>query len=233
MGEHLADLKTLEEKLGVTFKNRAVLVNALMHSSYVNENPGGVSNERLEFLGDAVLGLIIAERLYETLPRAVEGELTQRRAALISRDSMDHLARSIGLGEYLLLGRGEEVTGGRTKTANLSGAMEAVIAAIYLDSGLEAARRAILRLMQELITRVTLAAKEIDYKSELQELTQDRGRGTPVYRPAGETGPDHERIFTVEVFIKEKAYATGTGKSKKIAEMQAAERALVILRKEQ
>lgn len=228
----MADLKTLEEKLGVTFKDRAMLVNALVHSSYVNENPGDTSNERLEFLGDAVLGLVIAEKLYEALPRAVEGELTQKRAALISRESMTRLARNIGLGEYLLLGRGEESTNGRSKAANLSGAIEAVIAAVYLDRGLEAARKAILGLMHEEITRVTLAAKEIDYKSELQELTQARGQGTPVYRPAGETGPDHERVFTIDVLIEGKLRATGTGKSKKIAEMQAAQEALESLRNE-
>lgn len=226
----MADPKTLEEKLGVSFKNKAMLVNALVHSSYVNENPGCVSNERLEFLGDAVLGLVIAEKLYETLPRAVEGELTQRRAALISRESMDRLARNIGLGEFLLLGRGEEGTNGRSKTANLSGAMESVIAAIYLDSGVEAARNTILSLMREEITKVTRTVKEIDYKSELQELTQALGQGTPIYRTAGETGPDHERVFTVEVVIEGKVRATGTGKSKKIAEMQAARSALETMR---
>jgi ribonuclease-3 len=228
----MADLKTLEEKLRFTFQNKAMLVNALVHSSYVNENPGYTSNERLEFLGDAVLGLVIAEKLYEALPHALEGELTQRRAALISRESMDNLARGIGLGDYLLLGRGEEGTNGRSKAANLSGAMESVIAAIYLDAGLEAVRDVILNLMRDEITKVTLAAKEIDYKSELQELTQSRGQGTPMYRPAGETGPDHERVFTIEVIIEETACATGTGKSKKIAEMQAARRALETMRDE-
>lgn len=226
----MASLSALEEKLGVTFKNRATLVNALVHSSYVNENPVNTSNERLEFLGDAVLGLVIAEKLYEALPRALEGELTQKRAALISRESMTRLARRIGLGEYLLLGRGEETTNGRSKDANLSGAMESVIAAVYLDRGLEAARISILGIMREEIARVTLAVKETDYKSELQELTQARGQGTPAYRPAGETGPDHERVFTVDVLIEGKLRATGTGKSKKIAEMQAAQKTLEAIR---
>jgi len=128
--------------------------------------------------------------------------LTQRRAALISRESMTRLARHIGLGEYLLLGRGEEATNGRSKDANLSGAMESVIAAVYLDGGLEAARSSILDIMHEEIARVTLAVKEIDYKSELQELTQACGQGIPAYRPAGETGPDHERVFTVDVLVE-------------------------------
>jgi ribonuclease-3 len=228
----VVDLTALEKKLGVTFNDNAKLSNALVHSSYVNENPGCPSNERLEFLGDAVLGLVIAEKLYEALPRAVEGELTQKRAALISRESMTRLARRIGLGEYLLLGRGEEVTNGRSKAANLSGAMEAVIAAVYLDRGLEAARTCILGLMSEEITTVTLAVKETDYKSELQELTQSRGQGIPVYCLTGETGPDHARVFTVDVRIEGKPGASGTGKTKKAAEMEAAEKALEALRNE-
>jgi ribonuclease-3 len=226
----LTELTTLEEKLSVTFRDKSKLVTALVHSSYVNENPGYTSNERLEFLGDAVLGLVIAEKLYEGLTRAGEGELTRKRAVLISRESLAHVARRIGLGDYLLLGKGEEATSGRSKLANLSGAMEAVIAAVYLDQGLEAARYVILNLMSEEIERVTFASKETDYKSQLQELTQSRGQGTPVYRLTGETGPDHNKVFMVEVLVDGGVLTTGEGKSKKTAETEAAQKALEAIR---
>lgn len=226
----MTELTTLEEKLSVTFRDKSKLVTALVHSSYVNENPGYTSNERLEFLGDAVLGLVIAEKLYEGLTRAGEGELTRKRAVLISRESLAHVARRIGLGDYLLLGKGEEATSGRSKLANLSGAMEAVIAAVYLDQGLEAARYVILNLMSEEIERVTFASKETDYKSQLQELTQSRGQGTPVYRLTGETGPDHNKVFMVEVLVDGGVLTTGEGKSKKTAETEAAQKALEAIR---
>ena len=222
----MTELTTLEEKLSVTFRDKSKLGTALVHSSYVNENPGYTSNERLEFLGDAVLGLVIAEKLYEGLTRAGEGELTRKRAVLISRESLAHVARRIGLGDYLLLGKGEEATSGRSKLANLSGAMEAVIAAVYLDQGLEAVRYVILNLMSEEIERVTFASKETDYKSQLQELTQSRGQGTPVYRLTGETGPDHNKVFMVEVLVEGGVLTTGEGKSKKTAETEAAQKAL-------
>jgi ribonuclease-3 len=228
----LTELTTLEEKLSVTFRDKTKLVTALVHSSYVNENPGYTSNERLEFLGDAVLGLVIAEKLYEGLTRAGEGELTRKRAVLISRESLAHVARRIGLGDFLLLGKGEEATSGRSKLVNLSGAMEAVIAAVYLDQGLEAARYVILNLMSEEIERVTFASKETDYKSQLQELTQSRGQGTPVYRLTGETGPDHNKVFIVEVLVEGGVLTTGSGKSKKTAETEAAQKALEAIQKE-
>lgn len=225
----MSDLTTLEEKLGVTFKDKSKLVTALTHSSYVNENPGGTSNERLEFLGDAVLGLVVAEKLYDALSRASEGELTRKRAALISRDNLARIARRVALGDYLRLGRGEEASNGRSKLANLSGAMEAVIAALYFDQGLEAAGRVILKLMNEEIKKVTLTGEETDYKSQLQEFTQSRGEGTPVYQLAGETGPDHNKLFTVEVLVEGNLLAIGSGKSKKIAETEAAQKALAKL----
>ncbi len=228
----MTELTTLEEKLSVTFRDKSKLVTALVHSSYVNENPGYTSNERLEFLGDAVLGLVIAEKLYEGLTRAGEGELTRKRAVLISRESLAHVARRIGLGDYLLLGKGEEATSGRSKLANLSGAMEAVIAAVYLDQGLDAARYVILNLMSEEIERVTFASEETDYKSQLQELTQSRGQGTPVYRLTGETGPDHNKVFMVEVLVEGGVLTTGEGKSKKTAETEAAQKALEAIQKE-
>ena len=227
----MADLDTLEEKLNVTFKDKSKLINALVHSSYTNENSGLVSNERLEFLGDAVLGLIIAEKLYAALPESGEGDLTRKRAALVSRDSLARLARRIGLGEYLLLGKGEEATGGRDKMVSLSGAIESIIAAIYLDRGLEETRDVILELMAEDISRVTATIREIDYKSQLQEFTQAGGKGVPVYRLAGETGPDHARVFTIEVLVRDMVFGCASGKSKKIAETEAARKALESMQK--
>ena len=224
--KNLADLNTLEEKLGVSFKDKSKLINSLVHSSYVNENPGYLSNERLEFLGDAVLGLVIAEKLYESLPESGEGDLTRKRAALVSRDNLARLARRIGLGEYLLLGKGEEATNGRTKLVNLSGAMESVIAAVYFDQGLEKTCNIILKLMEEDINKVTSESREIDYKSQLQELTQAQGKGIPVYRLTGTSGPDHARVFTIEVLVQGEVLATASGKSKKIAETDAARKAL-------
>ncbi len=222
----MADLTGLEENLGVRFKDRSKLLAALIHSSYVNEKPGYDSNERLEFLGDAVIGLVVAETLYEALPQAAEGELTQKRAALVSRASLARIAQKIELGDYLLLGRGEEATSGRMKLANLAGAIEAVIAAVYLEMGIEVARTVILRLMRDEIDRILSTPEETDYKSELQELTQSQGRGTPAYRLAGETGPDHNKIFTVELIVGGSVLAAGSGKSKKIAETEAAKNAL-------
>jgi ribonuclease III len=225
----LVELAPLEEKLGVIFKNRDLLVTSLTHSSFVNEYPGHTSNERLEFLGDAVLGLVIAEKLYDELEQAAEGELTRRRAALVSRDMLARIARIIRLGDYLLLGKGEETTGGRGKLANLAGAMEAVIAGVYFDQGLEVARGLILRIFDEEIRKVTSATEEMDYKSKLQEYSQSRGKGTPVYHLIGESGPDHSKVFTVQVSVEGNTLATGSGKSKKLAESEAAGKALATL----
>ena len=222
----MANLTLLEEILGVTFKDKTGLVAALVHSSFVNENPGYESNERLEFLGDAVLGLVIGERLYEGLSRADEGELTRKRASIVSRESLGRIAKNIGLGDYLLLGKGEEASGGANKTANLAGVMEAVIAAIYLDGGIEAARSAIVRLFDKELLKSTCDQSEVDYKSRLQEYTQSEGKGIPVYRVAGASGPDHARVFTVEVLVDGEVRGTGSGQSKKAAESEAARRAM-------
>ena len=222
----MPDLETFQNILGVTFKEPSYLRQALTHSSYINENPAFVSNERLEFLGDAVLGLVIAERLYADKESATEGELTRLRATLVSREGLVRVARSINLGAHLYLGKGEELRGGRLKPANLAGALEAVIAAIFLDQGLGVARSLILGLFEAEIQRVMKEKKVVDCKSELQEITQSRYQCTPVYRLVSESGPSHDRVFTVEVVIGDSVVGRGSGKNKKEAETEAAREAL-------
>jgi ribonuclease III len=223
----MIDFTSLEQRIGIVFNDKKQLVNAFVHSSYSNENPDYVSNERLEFLGDAVLGLIIAENLYDLLPGAVEGELTRRRAALISRASLTRLARRIGIGEYLLLGKGEEANNGRSKATNLSGAMEALIGAVYLDRNYEDTKYWVIASMGDDIRKAITTTEETDYKSALQELTQAAGWGTPVYQLTGLTGPDHAPFFTVNVVIEARPGIAGKGKTKKAAEVAAAQNALI------
>ncbi len=224
----MADLNSLQESLDISFNDPSFLEQALVHSSYINENPGCVSdsNERLEFLGDAVLGLIVAEKLYEDFPRFTEGELTRLRAALVRRDTLSRVARSLKLGEYLYLGKGEEASGGRRKSTNLAGALEAVIAAIYLDRGLAAAGDLIWRLFQEELTKILSHGTAADYKSQLQEVIQSRQHQTPAYRVIETEGPDHDKRFVIEVRAGDIVLGRGAGKSKKSAETEAARIAL-------
>jgi len=224
----LADLAVLQQILGVSFKDPSLLEQALIHSSYVNENPGLAltSNERLEFLGDAVLGSVIAEKLYHDLPSFTEGEMTKLRATLVRRDTLARVARAIGLGDYLYLGKGEESSGGRHKLVNLAGALEAVIAAIYLDQGLATAKNFILRLFNTELQKVVSRGAEVNYKSQLQELIQAREQQTPAYYVIEAKGPDHDRRFTVEVRAGDTVLGRGSGRSKKEAETEAARSAL-------
>jgi ribonuclease-3 len=204
------------------------LEQALVHSSYINENPGFAltSNERLEFLGDAVLGLVVAEKLYWNFPRFSEGEMTRLRAALVRRETLARVARAIRLGDYLYLGKGEEASGGRYKPSNLAGALEAVIAATFFDRGLTVTRESILRLFSEEMERVVSRGAEVDYKSRLQELAQARQQSAPFYQLVEAVGPAHDRRFTVEVKIGDTVMGRGEGKSKKTAEAEAARSAL-------
>lgn len=224
----MTDLAGLQRNMGVSFKDDSHLELALVHSSYINENPGQgqTSNERLEFLGDAVLGLVVAERLYREYPRCSEGEMTRLRSAVVRQDTLARGARTINLGDYLYLGKGEEADGGRQKPANLEAALEAVIAAVFLDGGLTAARNFILRLLEEELEKAISLGPATDYKSALQELTQSRQRITPTYRVTNTSGPDHGKTFTVEVTLKGKVVGSGAGKSKKAAETEAARQAL-------
>jgi ribonuclease-3 len=224
----MPDIAALQKILGVSFGRTYLLEQALVHSSYINENPAATPghNERLEFLGDAILDFIVADKLYRAFPDLSEGEMTRFRAALVRRDTLAHIARGIGLGDFLYMGKGEEASGGRHKTPNLAGALEAVIAAVYLDGGTPAAGEIITRLFAEEWDKLTSHRSRIDYKSKLQELTQSRYQATPVYRLVAETGPDHDKAFTVEVIINKKTMGTGTGKNKKLAETEAARLAL-------
>ncbi|MBI4187442.1 MAG: ribonuclease III [Chloroflexi bacterium] len=227
-GTVLADLAALEQALGVSFAERSILKQSLLHSSYVNENPGVAldSNERLEFLGDAVLGFVIAEKLYHDLPESSEGGLTTRRSALISQDTLARVARAIGLGDYLYLGKGEQASGGRHKPTNLAGALEAVIAVVFLDQGLAAARGLILRLFQPALQKVISQGATTDYKTQLQEFIQAKYQQVPSYQLVEVTGPDHARKFTAEVKLDEAVLGRGSGRSKKMAETEAARVAL-------
>ena len=224
----MADLAALQQTLGVSFNDLALLEQALVHSSYINENPdfAPASNERLEFLGDAVLGLVVAEKLYQDFLHSDEGEMTRLRAALVSRDTLAHMARAISLGDYLYLGRGEEVSRGRRKLANLAGALEAVIAAVFLDQGPVTTRDFIIRLLDTELQKVASQGAGVDYKSQLQEVIQAREQQTPAYHVVEATGPDHDKRFTVEVRLGDTVLGRGTGTSKKVAETEAARLAL-------
>lgn len=224
----MADITALQEILGVTFNEPSLLEQALVHSSYINENPafGSGHNERLEFLGDAVLGFIVAEKLYQGFPDLSEGEMTKFRSVLVRRETLARVARTVRLGDFLYLGKGEEASGGQGKTANLAGALEAVIAATFLDQGAATARNLVLRLLSEELARVVSQGVGFDYKSRLQELMQSRYQSTPVYRLVEELGPDHDKMFTVEVMAGDTVLGRGTGKNKKSAETEAARLAL-------
>jgi ribonuclease-3 len=224
----MPDIAALQKMLDIAFKEPALLQQALVHSSFINENPAYISghNERLELLGDAVLGLIVAEQLYRSFPDISEGELTRHRAALVRRDTLARIARSISLGDFLFMGKGEEASGGRSKPTNLAGAIEAVIGAVYLDRGLAAARDMVARLFVAEWPKLARPGAGADYKSKLQELIQSRFQQTPGYRLVEETGQPHDRTFTVEVTLNNEVLGRGSGKSKKLAETDAARAAL-------
>jgi len=224
----MPDLENAQTGLGLHFQNPALLELALIHSSYLNEQPGSglASNERLEFLGDAVLGFCIADRLYHDFPGADEGALTRYRSQLVRRETLARLAASLGLGNYLYLGRGEEANGGRCKPANLSRALEALIAAVYLDGGTKGAGEFIQRLFSPELARLEELAASADSKSRLQELVQARSQTTPMYTTEESSATGNERLFTAEVAVNGAILARGQGRSKKEAESRAAHAAL-------
>jgi ribonuclease-3 len=224
----LVDAVNLQEILGVSFNDLSLLEQALVHSSYINENPalGMTSNERLEFLGDAVLGFVVAEQLYQHFPHLNEGDMTKLRSALVRRDCLASIAATISLGGYLYLGKGEAASGGRHKLTNLAAVLEAVVAAIYLDQGLAIARDFILELFGAELEKLTSESIGVDYKSQLQEFTQARWQLTPAYQVIETTGPDHDKRFTVEVRVGDTVLGRGSGKSKRMAETEAARSAL-------
>ena len=218
----------LEERLGYVFRDKTLLETALSHSSYANERHGVSSNERLEFLGDAVLGFCAAKNICRLYPAMPEGEMTRLRAELVCEASLHHVAEALGLSEYIRLGRNEECNGGRQRVSILADSVEAIIAAMYLDGGLEPAER----FIEERILKDVRAGHRpvrTDYKTQLQEILQRKGGIAPSYAIVGESGPDHNKSFVARVMLHDGAYAEGTGKSKKEAEQAAAKAALQTL----
>jgi len=224
----LAELSALQQALGITFNDPSLLEHALVHRSYLNENPDLVSdsNERLEYLGDAILGFVVAEKLYRDHPDFDEGDMTRLRSALVRKETLARVAETIELGDHLYLGKGETSSGGRHKPANLASALEAVIAAVYLDRDLKYTGEFILKLLDGELRKVVNKRAVIDYKSKLQELTQSREQKTPAYHVTGTAGPAHIRTFNVEVSLGDTVMGNGSGKSKKEAETEAAREAL-------
>ncbi|HCO51261.1 MAG TPA: ribonuclease III [Oscillibacter sp.] len=218
----------LEKKLGYTFRDPSLLRAALYHSSYANEHraAGIRSNERLEFLGDAVLGFVTAEYLYAKLPDLPEGDLTRRRAALVCEESLHEVAQALDLGSCLQLGRGEEQGGGRHRPSILADATESVFAAVYLDGGMDAARDLIHRVLLDKEREEQVEERRRDYKTELQELVQRKSGSTLNYRMVGSDGPDHAKVFEAAALLNGEEFSTGTGHSKKEAEQSAARAAL-------
>lgn len=221
------NIKELQEKLGYKFRDESILIRALSHSSYVNENhSAGDSNERLEFLGDSVLGLITAENFFKNYTKLPEGELTKLRAATVCEKSLAGFAKQLELGKYLLLGRGEILTGGRERPSIQADAFEAIIAAIYLDGGMEEARNFVLKYIEEAIRQQQSIR---DYKTMLQEVVQRNPGELIEYVLTGETGPDHDKRFEVEVHLNSNVIGRGIGRSKKKAEQEAAREALELM----
>ncbi len=216
-----------EEIIGYKFSDISLLQTALTHSSYANEKQlSGDCNERLEFLGDSVLGVITAEYFYHNHNNLPEGEMTKRRAACACEKSLYGFAKDINLGKYILLGRGEEHTGGRNRASILADAFEAVIAAVYLDGGLENARKFVLDFVKKAASQ---QMSFVDYKTELQEIIQKNPDEHLSYVLVGESGPDHDKRFEVEVNLNSNVIGYGKGRSKKIAEQQAAKQALELM----
>ena len=221
-------MRELEKKLNYTFRDPGLLSEALSHSSYANEHrsAGLRSNERLEFLGDSVLGFVTAEFLFLQHPDLPEGDLTRIRAALVCEQSLYEVARKLDLGRYLKLGRGEEAGGGRERTSILADATEAVFAAVYLDGGIGAASTLIHRVLLDAEKEEVVEERRRDYKTALQELVQRQADQVLTYRMIGEEGPDHDKTFLAEVLLNGTQVGTGSGHSKKEAEQSAAKAAL-------
>ena len=224
-------MQELEKKLNYTFRNPALLSEALSHSSYANEHRASHlnSNERLEFLGDSVLGFVTAEFLFTQHPNLPEGDLTRIRAALVCEQSLYEVAKKLGLGRYLKLGRGEEAGGGRERTSILADATEAVFAAVYLDGGIQEASALIHRVLLDVEREEVVEERRRDYKTALQELIQRQADQVLSYRMIGEQGPDHAKIFQAEVLLNGEPLGSGFGRSKKEAEQSAAKAALKTL----
>lgn len=221
-------IETLEKTLGYVFKDKKLIIEALTHKSY--KQP--YDNERLEFLGDAVLDLIVGEYLFNKFKKSDEGKLSKIRASLVNETGFDKLARSLNLGEYIFLSNAEQNNGGREKPSLLSNAFEAVIGAIYLEAGLPVVQKIAINLIEKNHKEISLDSLFRDFKTTLQELTQARFGITPEYKVVASRGPDHKKEFEVAVFIEDKEYARSSGKSKKIAQQESAKKAVEMLKKD-
>ncbi|QOP46614.1 ribonuclease III [Sulfurimonas paralvinellae] len=222
------NIETLEKKLGYEFHDKKLIIEALTHKSY--KQP--YDNERLEFLGDAVLDLVVGEYLFKKFQHSDEGKLSKIRASLVNETGFDKLARALNLGDYILLSNAEDNNGGREKSSLLSNAFEAIMGAVYLEAGLKTVERIAIGLIEENHKEISLDSLFRDFKTTLQELTQARFGVTPEYKVIASRGPDHKKEFEVAVFIEDKEYARAVGKSKKIAQQEAAKLAVDILKEE-
>ncbi len=222
-------MKALEQKIGHEFKDKSLLKLALTHSSYANETGApGHCNERLEFLGDSVLSIIVSEYIFSTFRNRPEGELTKLRASLVCEKSLCSFSKQLGVGDHILLGKGEIINGGRERPSILADAFEAILAALYLDAGMEKAREHVLRFVVEELNHTEDEVFK-DYKTTLQEVIQRNREEQLAYILVDETGPDHNKSFTVEVHLNSNVIGKGTGKSKKQAEQMAAKQALQLM----
>ena len=221
-------IERLEKDLGYEFEDKKLIIEALTHKSY--KQP--YDNERLEFLGDAVLDLVVGEYLFKKFKNSDEGNLSKIRASLVNETGFDKLARALRLGDYILLSNAEENNGGREKSSLLSNAFEAIMGAVYLEAGLEKVDEIAIGLIEKNYKEISLASLFRDFKTTLQELTQAQFGITPEYRVLASRGPDHKKEFEVGVFIEGKEYARASGKSKKIAQQEAAKEAVNVLKKE-
>ncbi|MBE6766709.1 MAG: ribonuclease III [Ruminococcaceae bacterium] len=222
-------MQELENKIGYTFRDKSLLRLALTHSSYANENGNPAHcNERLEFLGDSVLSIIVSEYIFEKYKDSLEGDLTKLRASLVCEKSLCGFSRELGIGEHILLGKGEEQNGGRNRSSILADAFEAVLAAIYLDAGMEQAKKHVLRFVTEELKHQNDEVFK-DYKTTLQEVIQRNREEQLSYVLADESGPDHNKSFTVEVRLNSNIIGVGKGRSKKQAEQMAAKQALSLM----
>ena len=225
-GRISSNIELFEQKINYEFKNKEYILEALTHSSYSNENKNYPFNERLEFLGDSVLSIVISDYLFKKETKLPEGELTKIRANIVCEESLSEVSKNIHLGKYMLLGKGEEATGGREIISILADALEAVIAAIYLDGGIKCAREFILTNMEKIINDSIKGKIFRDYKTCLQEVLQSNGENNIWYKLIEEKGPDHNKRFVMEVGINDTVLGVGEGKSKKDAEQVAAKCAL-------
>ncbi len=221
-------LELLAQKLGYKFVNESLLATAVRHSSWTAENEGFESNERLEFLGDSVIGFVVADIMFRRYPEFDEGKLTDLRKIVVNMNALSRVATQLGLGEFVLLGRGEAAGGGREKSSILANALESVFGAIYLDSDSVRVYELVSSLLSESIDEAISALKQLDAKSQLQELSAKLGRTIPEYRVTDE-GPDHAKIFFAAVYIGDEWLGSGSGRSKKVAEEQAAQQACTTL----